>query len=194
MPKWWCTGFLSWLAFMVVINQNIIIVIAHASVSNIYMYKSFKRWQDQHHRSKLFEPASPRLPLPQPDLARLLLELEDPLVEDRARDLRTAHLLLEATRHHARAEELPARHALRQLILLVDLARPLSHHPLDLLLDVPDRFHVAAHFVQQVDDGFGQVLELLLGIELPARARVRMVGFDESLGNGGGATVMAQER
>lgn len=76
----------------------------------------------------------PLLPC-QPYLARSLLEVEDPLVEDGVGHLHGLRLVLETSGYHAAAEIFPTGHTCSKLVFLVDLFCPLEDHGFDSFLD-----------------------------------------------------------
>lgn len=88
-------------------------------------------------------------------MARLALELENPLIECAICDLLVLSLALEALRHHTRIEVAPVWHVFTQLVLLVYLLSPAFDHVPDLLLDTLEVLLVAFHSIEQLDRVLG---------------------------------------
>ena len=104
-------------------------------------------------------------------MAGLLLELEDPLVEDRVCDLLVLSFALEALCNHTGVEINPLRYTFIQFILLVYLPTSLYDQLPDPLLGRLQNVFLAFHSVEQLDNIFRQRFKLFLRIYLFADTR-----------------------
>lgn len=131
--------------------------------------QSLLGWEDEDSRSKNLELGLDTIRELKANVARLLLEVRNPLVEKRVCYFQVLGFTLEAPGNHAGTEITPVRHILVEAILLVDFLSSIFHHPTYFVFHA---FYVFfAHFgpIEELDCTFGQPLELLLRVHLLAQ-------------------------